>query len=48
MAFTDELAPRGDRVTLHPQDAHGLLDLDALLGTLRPTPSSTAAGPNLC
>ena len=33
MAFAEELAARGDRVTLHPQDAHGLLDLDALLGT---------------
>ena len=40
MAFTDELAARGDRVTLHPQDAHGLLDLDALLGH----PSARHAG----
>ncbi len=33
MAFTDELAAYGDRVTLWPQDTHGLLDLDGLLGT---------------
>jgi ferredoxin-NADP reductase len=32
MAFTDELARYGDRVTLAPQDEVGLLDLDALLG----------------
>lgn len=33
MAFTDELAPYGDRVTLVPQDEAGLPDLDTLLGT---------------
>ena len=33
MAFTGELAGYGERVTLHPQDTHGLLDLDGLLGT---------------
>lgn len=31
MAFLDELATYGDRVTIHPQDEGGLLDLDALL-----------------
>jgi ferredoxin-NADP reductase len=35
MAFTDELAAYGDRVTLHPQDEHGLLDLDGMLGSSR-------------
>ncbi|WP_240809852.1 PDR/VanB family oxidoreductase [Actinomadura sp. WMMA1423] len=33
MAFLEELAGYGDRVTLVPQDVCGLLDLDAILGT---------------
>ena len=33
MAFLDELARYGDRVTVRPQDETGLLDLDTLLGT---------------
>jgi ferredoxin-NADP reductase len=33
MAFLDELAPYGDRVSIQPQDETGLLDLDSLLGT---------------
>jgi ferredoxin len=33
MAFLDELARYGDRVSVHPQDETGLLDLDGLLGT---------------
>jgi ferredoxin-NADP reductase len=33
MAFLDELANHGDRVSIRPQDETGLLDLDALLGT---------------
>jgi ferredoxin-NADP reductase len=33
MAFTDELAAYGHKVSLRPQDEYGLLDLDALLGT---------------
>jgi len=34
MAFAAELrAAHGDRVSLHPQDEHGPLDLDRLLGT---------------
>jgi len=45
MAFTDELAPCGDHVTLHPQDAHGLLDLDALLGTAQPDTLVYCCGP---
>jgi ferredoxin-NADP reductase len=35
MAFTGELQAYGERVGLHPQDSHGLLDLDALLGSPR-------------
>lgn len=31
MAFLDELAQYGDRVTIRPQDTHGLLDLDPVL-----------------
>ena len=45
MAFADELARYGDRVTLHPQDRLGLLDLDALLGTLRPETLVYVCGP---
>jgi ferredoxin-NADP reductase len=33
MAFRAELAPYGERVTLWPQDTHGLLDLATILGT---------------
>ncbi|ADI13124.1 iron-sulfur oxidoreductase subunit beta [Streptomyces bingchenggensis BCW-1] len=32
MAFLDELAAYGEAVTVHPQDQHGLLDLDGYLG----------------
>ena len=35
MAFTGEVATYGDRVTLHPQDTQGRIDLDALLGSPR-------------
>ncbi len=45
MAFTAELVRHGDRVTLHPQDAHGLLDLDALVGTPRPDTLVYCCGP---
>ena len=45
MAFTDELAAYGDRVTLWPQDSHGLLDLEALLGTPGPGTLVYACGP---
>jgi ferredoxin-NADP reductase len=38
MAFLDELARYGERVTVSPQDETGLLDLDSLLGT--PTPDT--------
>ena len=33
MAFTDELAPYGDRVSVHAKDGTGRMDLDALLRT---------------
>ncbi len=33
MAFLDELAQYGERVSVRPQDETGLLDLDGLLGT---------------
>lgn len=37
MAFRDALAPYGDKVTLVPQDSHGLIDLESLLdGTSAP------------
>jgi ferredoxin-NADP reductase len=45
MAFTAELAAYGGRVTLWPQDSHGLLDLDRLLGTPRPDTLVYACGP---
>jgi ferredoxin-NADP reductase len=45
MAFTAELAAYGDRVTLWPQDTHGLLDLAGLLGTPRPGTLVYACGP---
>jgi ferredoxin-NADP reductase len=33
MAFLDELAPWSDRVTLVPQDSHGFIDLEQVLGS---------------
>jgi len=45
MAFTTELAAYGDRVTLWPQDTHGVLDLDRLLGMPRPDTLVYACGP---
>ena len=45
MAFTGELAGYGKRVTVHPQDTHGLLDLDTLLGTPRPDTLVYVCGP---
>ena len=43
MAFTEELP--GDRVHLAPEDTHGRLDLDAILGTPRPDTLVYACGP---
>jgi cytochrome P450/ferredoxin-NADP reductase len=45
MAFLDELAPHGDRVSVRPQDETGLLDLDTLLGTPRPDTLVYCCGP---
>ena len=45
MAFLDELAQYGDRVSVRPQDETGLLDLDTLLGTPRPDTLVYCCGP---
>lgn len=45
MAFLDELARYGDRVTVAPQDETGLLDLAALLGEPRPDTLVYCCGP---
>jgi cytochrome P450/ferredoxin-NADP reductase len=45
MAFLDELERHGERVTVWPQDTHGLLDLDALLGEPRADTLVYACGP---
>jgi ferredoxin-NADP reductase len=45
MAFTGELAAYGERVTVHPQDTHGVLDLDNVLGTPRPDTLVYVCGP---
>ena len=45
MAFLDELARYGNRVTVAPQDETGLLDLDSLLGTPQPDTLVYCCGP---
>jgi ferredoxin-NADP reductase len=45
MAFAAELVAYGDRVTVRPQDTHGLLDLDSLLGTPRADTLVYCCGP---
>ena len=45
MAFRDELARYGDRVTLLPQDVTGLIDLDTALGSSRPGTAVYCCGP---
>jgi len=45
MAFLDELAAHGDRVSVHPQDETGLLDLETLLGTPQPDVLVYCCGP---
>ncbi|MFK0105706.1 cytochrome P450 [Streptomyces sp. NPDC091217] len=45
MAFLDELAGYGDRVTVWPQDERGLIDLDGLLGTPRSDTKVYCCGP---
>lgn len=45
MAFLEDLATRGDAVTVWPQDERGLLELDALLGTPRSDTGVYCCGP---
>ncbi|MEU3612330.1 PDR/VanB family oxidoreductase [Streptomyces sp. NPDC006872] len=45
MAFLDELAGYGDAVAVHPQDRHGLLDLDSHLGVPDPDTLVYCCGP---
>ena len=45
MAYLDELEPHGDRVHVVPQDAHGLLDLETILGTPDPETLVYCCGP---
>jgi ferredoxin len=46
MAFLESLEEvTGNRVTLHPQDEVGLIDLDAILGTARPGTLVYCCGP---
>ncbi len=45
MAFLDELAAYGDRVTIWPEDENGLLDLAGLLGEPRPDTRVYCCGP---
>ncbi|PVE13653.1 PDR/VanB family oxidoreductase [Streptomyces scopuliridis] len=45
MAFLDELAAYGEAVTVHPQDRHGLLDLDGYLGEPDPGTLVYCCGP---
>jgi ferredoxin-NADP reductase len=45
MAFLDELAHYGDKVTVVPQDENGRLDLSAVLGAPRPNTLVYCCGP---
>jgi ferredoxin-NADP reductase len=45
MAFLDELATYGDRVTIVPQDEMGMLDLGSVLGTPQPDTLVYCCGP---
>ncbi len=45
MAFLDELAQHGDRVTVWPQDEQGFLPLTSLLGTPEPETAIYCCGP---
>lgn len=47
MAFLDELAAYGDRVTVQPADTHGLLDLASVLGTPRDDTAVYCCGPEV-
>jgi len=45
MAFLDELAAYGEKVTVWPQDENGLIDLDSLLGQPQPDTEVYCCGP---
>lgn len=45
MAYLDDLTRRGRRVHVHPQDEHGLLDLDAALAATPPEALVYCCGP---
>ncbi|MEU9481767.1 PDR/VanB family oxidoreductase [Streptomyces sp. NPDC048191] len=45
MAFTDDLAAHGPKVTVRPEDETGLLDLDSVLGEPAPDTLVYACGP---
>ncbi len=45
MAFLDRLAQYGSRVTIHPEDIHGQLDLASLLDIPRPDVAVYCCGP---
>ena len=45
MAFLDELASYGDRVSVWPQDEKGLIDLASLLGVAQPDTKVYCCGP---
>lgn len=45
MAFLDELAAHGDRVRVVPEDTHGRLDLDAVLGLVDDRTVTYVCGP---
>ncbi|MEV6113832.1 PDR/VanB family oxidoreductase [Streptomyces sp. NPDC052109] len=45
MAFTDDLAAHGPKVTIRPEDETGLLDLDSVLGEPAPDTLVYACGP---
>jgi ferredoxin-NADP reductase len=45
MAFLDELAQYGDRVTIVPQDEKGMLDLESVLGAPQPDTLVYCCGP---
>lgn len=47
MAFRGELAGYGDTVTFWPQDTHGILDLEAILGTPEPGTAVYCCGPGV-
>lgn len=45
MGFVDELAAHGGRVTTWPQDSHGIIDLDSVLGSPRERTLVYVCGP---